>query len=209
MNWISDPLLLACIAYIFGTAAPGPNTALIATTTMGSGYRVGFFSVFGVLCSSLMWGLLIAYVFAFSDSAVSSITSFLQISGGIYLIFLSVLSFRAALARHAAADATIVVWRHGHRAFGRGFLLNASNPNGILTWVATIAIATTSTASSKPEFVTVIVCWCFGVLVYSGHALLFARPTATAFYHASYKKIHFFISIVFGVTGLSLLSSHV
>ncbi len=209
MSWINEPMILACTAYFAGAATPGPNTALIATTTMRSGCRLGMANVFGVLCSSLVWGLVLAYAIAVSRSAVSSLTPLLQIATGIYLVCLSLFSIHSALAGHTKSEIEDVYKQHPTRqAFGQGLLVYASNPNAIITWIATVAIATPNTASAQSAFVAVIICWFSGVFIYSGYVFLFAHPTASAYYKTCHIKIYILAAIIFGATGFTLLSSY-
>lgn len=206
MSEIYEPLLLACVAYIVGTATPGPATLLIATTSMQCGRRIGLATAFGVLCGSLTWGLLAAGGIAAALSVWTPWSQALRIVGGLYLLWLSYKSCRSALSKKTITPVDDTGKSHTLRAFGRGLLVHLTNPKAVFSWMATVAIGTSS-ASASPGFAFIVVgvCWCIGITIFCGYAILFANPGATAFYIASRKKVDALAATVFGVAGLMLL----
>ena len=208
MNEIYESLLLACAAYIVGTATPGPATLLIATSSMSSGRKIGLATAFGVLCGSLTWGLLAAGGIAAALSVWAPWTQALKIAGGLYLLWLSFKSCRSALANNTIAPPQN---KQGHlisRAFARGLLVHLTNPKAVFSWLATVAIGTSSATSPSFAFLVVAVCWCIGIVIFCGYAIAFASPRATALYVTSKSKIDAFAATIFGAAGLLLVLRH-
>lgn len=206
MSLISEPMLLACCAFIVGSATPGPATLLIATTSMRFGRNVGLTSALGVLTGSLIWGLLAG----FGVSAVLGVATIwdqaFRTIGGLYLIWLAIKSARCALSETAMCkteDISII----GARTFGQGLLLHLSNPNAVLSWLAAIAIGTSSEASSLGStFLLVAVCWGIAAVIYCGYASIFAQPRSAAFYETWRQKIDLVAAMLFGATAFALFT---
>jgi threonine efflux protein len=207
MSEIYEPLLLACAAYIVATITPGPATLLIATTSMRNGRRIGLVTAFGVLCGSLTWGLLAAGGIAAALSVWSPWTQALRVVGGLYLLWLSCKSVRSALSKESINPVDITGTSHAGKAFGRGLLVHLTNPKAVFSWIATVAIGTSSAAATPGfTFIVVAVCWCIGIAIFCGYAIVFASSSATAFYIASRRKVDALAATVFGVAGLMLLT---
>ncbi|MFT5894527.1 MAG: threonine efflux protein [bacterium] len=207
MSDIYEPLLLACAAYIIATATPGPATILIATTSMRSGRKIGLATALGVLCGSLMWGLLAAGGIAAALSVWTPWTQALRVAGGLYLLWLSFKSIRSVVSKKSINTFEDTSSSHIGRAFGRGLLVHLTNPKAVFSWMATVAIGTSS-AAATPEFafLVVAVCWSIGVTIFCGYAIAFASPSAAAYYLASRRKVDALAATVFGVAGLMLLT---
>ncbi len=205
MTGIDQALLLACAAYIVGTATPGPATLLIATASMRDGRRIGLATAFGVLCGSLAWGLLAAGGMATALGVWTPLAQALRIAGGLYLLWLSIKSIRSALSDETGIDAAGRCTDRLGRAFGRGLLVHLTNPKAVLPWLATVAIGTSSSASPHSAFVVVAICWSLGILIFCGYAIVFANPCATALYARSRKKVDALAAAVFGTFGVTLI----
>ena len=203
---IPEPLALACAAYVVGTATPGPATLLIATTSMRRGRRIGLATALGVLSGSLAWGLLAAGGAAAALAVWAPWGRALRVAGGLYLLWLSVRSIRSALATRAPAPAADGRADRARRAFARGLLVHLTNPKAVLSWLATVAVGTSSATTPIDPFVVVAVCWCLGVVVFVGYAVAFASARATAFYVGARRQVDAFAGAVFGSAGLFLLA---
>lgn len=202
-----QPLLFACAAYIIGSATPGPATLLIATSSMRGGRTVGLATALGVLCGSLIWGLLAASGVAAALSVWTPWGQALRVAGGFYLLWLSYKSVRSVISQKSTLIDAKARADHVGSAFGHGLLLHLTNPKAVFSWMATVAIGTSS-PSMPPQFAFVIVgvCWCIGVTIFCGYAIAFASSRAAAFYIASRKKVDGLAATVFAVSGLLLLT---
>lgn len=90
----------------------------------------------------------------------------LRIAGGLYLVWLSVKSLRSALSDNAINQIEDSRTNQASRAFGRGLLVHLTNPKAVLSWLATVAIGTSSSASPASAFIVVAVCWCIGIVIF-------------------------------------------
>lgn len=203
---ITEPLLLACATYIVASATPGPATLLIATASMRCGRAIGVATALGVLCGSLIWGLLAATGVAAAMSVWTPLAQFLRIAGGLYLLWLSIKSIRSALSGEAANTINHNQTHHAGRAFATGLLVHLTNPKAVIGWLATVAVGTASSTSAATAFIVVAVCWSLGIVVFCSYAVLFANPKATAFYAASRRKVDAFAGAVFGTAGILMLA---
>lgn len=206
MNWITDSVLLASTAFLAIAATPGPANVHIATTSMQHGQMFGLMSVLGVLCGSLWWGLLTACGISIAHDVVDSWTTALKVAGGFYLIWLAVNSVRSALSKTQPGSTDENGSRMLHRSFRRGLFIQSSNPNVVLTWIATILIATSpNNTAPSTAFLVVSICWMGSIFIYCAHAILFAHPNAASFYEDSRSKIEMAAALLFGFSGLMLL----
>lgn len=201
-----EPLLLACAAYTISAAMPGPATLLIATNSMRDGKHAGMATALGVMCGSITTGLLAASGVTAALTMMSHWTEALQLAGGIYLVWLSISAIRSALTDKRRSRKRRRGTDRANKAFGRGMLVHVTNPIALLSWMTTVAIGTSSASVPWFAFVVVAACWCIGFSIFSGYAILFAKPKAVEFYLRSQRLVYGLSAIIFGTAGFVLLS---
>lgn len=205
MSMTLKPLLMACAVYIVGTAVPGPAILLIITSSTRGGCRMGIACSVGILCGTLIWGIVAASGIAVTLSAWTIWADVLRIAGGLYFLWLSIKSVRNALSttKHFQVESSHI--DQLGRAFGAGMLIQLSNPQTVLTWFATIAVGTSLMSPTWFAYFIVSVCWGIGMVIYFGYAILFSSERARAIYAASHRKLEAIAGIVFGIAGWILL----
>lgn len=126
-------------------AAPvGPIGVLCIQRTLASGPRIGFATGLGAACADGVYGAL----GAFGASAIIALLvghkSALAVLGGLFLVWLGVVTWRARPAEASAAGGNGV---GPARAFASTFALTLANPMTILSFIAVFTgLAATSHA---------------------------------------------------------------
>ena len=127
-NTVLTFFLTACLLAI----APGPDNIYVLSQAATRGARAGFAVILG-LCTGLVGhtsavALGLAALFAASPLALS----LLQVGGACYLLYLAYGAWRAEGELELSEGSTAGYWR----LYGRGVLLNISNPKVSLFFLA-------------------------------------------------------------------------
>lgn len=203
---LQEPLFLACAAYTVSAATPGPATMLIAMNSMRNGKQAGMATAMGVVCGSITTGLLAASGVSAALSRVSSWAEALYLVGGIYLVWLSISASRSALPARRRSRRRRSKVTGPNESFGRGMLIHLSNPIALLSWMTTVAIGTSSASDPWFAFIVVATCWCIGISIFCGYAILFSKPSAVVFYMKSRRLVYALSAVIFGIAGIVLLN---
>jgi len=128
-----DVTMLFISASVALCLAPGPDNLFVMTQSALYGRRAGVLITLG-LCTGLIIhtsavALGVAAIFQHSDVAFNG----LKIAGAIYLLFLAYQSFRAKPLSLADTGDTII---NSARLYGRGVLMNVTNPKVALFFLA-------------------------------------------------------------------------
>lgn len=123
------------------TITPGADMALVARRAVTDGWRPASITSFGIVTGLLVHAT--ASAVGISAILLRSATAFtaLKVVGACYLVFLGVMSFRAA--RHTSFSPIAGVpddrpARSGRTSFAQGFLNNVLNPKPALFYLAFI-----------------------------------------------------------------------
>jgi threonine/homoserine/homoserine lactone efflux protein len=122
----------------FSIAAPvGPIGLLCLQRTLAQGRRAGFISGLGAATADACYGLVAAFGLTAVISFLLGLQTWLQLGGGLFLLWLGIktLCAPAAPANPATAPASAGL----ARAFGSMFLLTLANPATILSFFAVFA----------------------------------------------------------------------
>ncbi|MEM7067665.1 MAG: LysE family translocator [Pseudomonadota bacterium] len=199
-------ILLAYAVVVVGLASPGPSVLAIISTALERGREPAVFFASGIVCGSAFWGITAALRMAAVLVKFASVLYFIKIAGGVYLLWLAWRSLRAVLNEirneqpKAKSGSRFEVWLSG-------LLLHLTNPKAILGWIATIALGVTPTSPTWVSFVVVVGGICLSIMGNFGYALLFSTGRMKRFYQNIRKPIGYFISALFGVAGVKLLTS--
>ena len=120
----------------FSIAAPvGPMGVLCIRRTLTNGVLNGFLSGFGTACADAIYG----FIAAFGITAISTFLLdnrfFLQMFGGLFLLYLGYNTFRSAPAEKAAE----IQGRGLFGAYVSAFFLTLTNPATIISFIAIFA----------------------------------------------------------------------
>lgn len=129
----------------FCIAAPvGPIGMLCIQRSLTGGFAPGLATGLGAACADAFYGLLGAVGVAGIVIGFPVVTLFLQIGGGLFLVWLATRLFRSRVQTDSVRTASISV----PRAFATTFALTLSNPTTILSFVAMFAALGSSVAAS-------------------------------------------------------------
>ncbi|KVL90737.1 LysE family translocator [Burkholderia stagnalis] len=145
-------------------AAPvGPIGLLCIQRSLLGGWRIGFATGLGAATADGMYGLIGALGVSVLITSLTSAGPWLSLLGGMFLCYLGVRTVLAAPAGAQAAAGPM----DAARSYGSTFLLTASNPMTILSFIAIFAALGTGVAASgqKSAVIALVVS---GVFVGSG-----------------------------------------
>lgn len=129
----------------FCIAAPvGPIGMLCIQRSLTGGFAPGLATGLGAACADAFYGLLGAVGVAGIVIGFPMVTLFLQIGGGVFLLWLAVTMFRSRVRTDAVRATPMSV----PRAFATTFALTLSNPTTILSFVAMFAALGSNVAAS-------------------------------------------------------------
>lgn len=201
-------LLPVYMAYLLGTASPGPSNMAIMGMAMSQGRVPALMLAAGVITGSLCWALLVAtglsgLLLIYAQAIVA-----IKIVGGIYLLWLALKAARSAMRKGEERDVPLetVTLTHG-ALYRRGLLLHLANPKAILVWTAIMSLGIHPDAS--PLILPAIVggCAVLGGLVFSSYALLFSTRAMSRGYQRCRRGIEGAFALFFTAAGLKLLFS--
>ncbi|WP_380184333.1 LysE family translocator [Kalamiella sp. sgz302252] len=205
------PLLLTLwpvyLAYLLGTASPGPSNLAIMGVAMRHGRRSALALAAGVITGSMFWATLVACGLSTLLLAWSEALIVIKLVGGCYLLWLAFKAARSAarkgegsLAEKTVAEATMgAFWR-------RGVLLHLANPKAIMVWLAIISLGMHPGAPAATLPLIVGGCALLGMLVFGSYALLFSTATAGRVYFKARRLVEGTFALFFGAAGIKMLT---
>lgn len=200
-------LLLAFGTYVIATASPGPATLAIMGVAMDQDRKAALVFAGGVITGSMVWALSAVIGIASLLSTYVQLFYAIKVLGGVYLLWLSYKSLRAAMAhRDVQNNQTPNRSATYKRLYAKGLGLHLTNPKALFAWVAIVALGLPEGASATSGLLIVLGCLCLGVLVFGGYALLFSTAAAQSAYQRLGAWFNGGLSAVFGLAGLQLLS---
>ncbi len=197
------PLLLSFLAYVIGSASPGPATLTIMMTAAGAGRAAGLRLAAGVITGSVIWGVVATLGLSVVMSEIASALFILKFVGGAYLLWLAYKSFRAALQPDDCPAGSAANGRY----FLKGLLLHLTNPKAVLVWGSILTIGVYEGAPLWVAPTVLIVCSFLGAVVFTAYALVFSTPKAMAGYVKARRPVQAACGLLFGAAGLKLVLS--
>jgi threonine/homoserine/homoserine lactone efflux protein len=141
-------MLLKGAALGFSIAAPvGPIGVLCIRRTLAGGRLVGFASGLGAAVADTMYGCVAAFGLTWVSGFLVSQKTWLQLIGGLFLLYMGVTTFRARPADRAASGGA---GEGPLKAFLSTFALTVTNPMTILSFAAVFAGLGLARAGSGP-----------------------------------------------------------
>lgn len=200
-------LLPVYVAYLLGTASPGPSNMAIMGIAMRQGRRAALMLAAGVITGSLCWALLVATGLSTLLLAYAQALVVIKVTGGIYLLWLAWKAARSAVRRGESITVAQAAAGSAGALYRRGLLLHLGNPKAILVWTAIMSLGIRPDAA--PSVLPMIVggCACLGVIVFSSYALLFSTPAMSQGYQKCRRSIEGVFAVFFTAAGIKLLFS--
>ena len=202
------PFLLAgYFAMSLGLVSPGPNILAIVGTSMSVSRRAGVMMACGVSTGSIIWASLAVGGVTALMAAYAPVAFALKVAGGLYFIWLGVKYVKAGVRKVDSFQLAESKSSSDLQFFGRGLLIQMTNPKAILSWVAMISIVSHPGA---PVWVSIVYILGCSVLAFAGHitwAVLFSTATAMRGYDRFKRQVNTVLGAIFGLIGGSLIVS--
>ena len=136
---VVNPELYA--AYLAATVAlillPGPIVTLVVANSVAHGTRTGLATVAGTTSGNAILVAVGALGLGALLATVAALIEWVRWAGVIYLVYLGIREWRAALRRtRPAADTDVKPMRSARGVFGQGVLVATTNPKTIFFYVA-------------------------------------------------------------------------
>ncbi len=201
-------ILLAYSAFFLSISSPGPNVLAVIGTSMGVGRRSGLALALGVAMGSLCWALLTVTGLSALLAAYAQALVVIKIVGGCFLLWLAYKAFRSAASAH---DIDAQALAGGQRTpvgyFGRGFVIQMTNPKAALAWIAIISLGLQQGAPLWVGFVIVGGTAFLSIVVHCLYAVAFSTPVMVRLYGKARRTIQATLGVFFALAGLKLLTS--
>ena len=191
------------LAFFVIAVSPGPATVSNAAIAMSKGRRISLIYGAGLSCGLIFWGLIAASgMGAVLQSSVYMLMA-LKLLGGLYLLWLALLSGRSAMRpTPAVAPST------GHeRWFLRGLVLNMSNPKSVIAWMAALSISVNATADYSTVAAATLVCILVGFATNAAYSILFSINGMMRTYECFRRRIDGVVTALFSLAGFGLIRS--
>jgi len=191
------------LAFFVIAVSPGPATVSNAAIAMSKGRRISLIYGAGLSCGLIFWGLMAASgMGAVLQSSVYLLTA-LKILGGLYLLWLALMSGRSALKPTPSVPSST-----GHeRWFLRGLVLNMSNPKSVIAWMAALSISVNATADYFTVATATLVCILVGFATNVAYSVLFSINEMMRMYERFRCRIDGVVAALFSLAGFGLIRS--
>lgn len=153
--------------------SPGPGAISSMAVGMRYGYRAGLWNICGLQLGILLLVAIVAVGLGALLAASNLAFSAVKWCGVAYLIWLGVQQWRAAPLAVEPGENSV---RRPRELLVRGFLINASNPKGIVFMAAVLPQFIDPAAAQWPQYATAAATLVFtDLVVMSGYTLLASR----------------------------------
>ncbi len=186
-------------------ASPGPANISNAAIAMRYGRRASIMYGLGLSVALVFWGVLAATgMGAVLQSSVIVLTV-LKVLGGGYLLWLAWQSGRSALGPvdTAAQDIGAGCW------FGRGMILNLSNPKSVIAWMAALSMGLDPSDTVAAVLFTTLICVAVAFLNNLLYSLVFSLGGMMAAYRRARRWVDGISAALFAFGGVALIRSAV
>lgn len=201
----STTVFMAVSAYAVGVASPGPSNLAIMAMAMSKGRRHALALAAGVVCGSLVWGLVSAFGLSVLIQTLPWALAALKILGGLYLLVLAMKAARAAMTPHPPELAARIDGGAQWRSFTVGLALHLTNPKAVFIWLSILALGLPPGAERQTALSVVTACALVGMVVFFGYALVFSTETARSAHRKAHRWLNATLSAVFALAGIQLL----
>jgi threonine efflux protein len=200
-------LLLAYVAYLVGTASPGPSNLAIMGMAMTQGRAHAIALAAGVVNGSLIWGLAAAFGLSSVMHTYSWSLIAMKLLGGVYMLWLAWKAARQAL-RPASISAPLDTFEAKlGRSYLKGLAMHLTNPKAIFVWLSIVALGLPQQARQSDALLVVAGCGLLGSAVFFGYAVAFSTDAARRTYRKVQRWFNAALAVVFAFAGVRMLLS--
>jgi threonine efflux protein len=164
---------------LLAAMSPGPNFLVVAQTAASASWRRGVLVVAGILAANVAWCLAVALGLSVLVQLAPSLYRALQVLGGLYLLYLGVLLWRAKPAGSARPELRpLTRWQ----AFARGLFANFTNPKSLAYFGSVFALFMGPDIPAGVKAIAVGIVLFDTVLWYGIVAVCFSRSSVQRIY---------------------------
>lgn len=199
-------IFLSCATYAIAAISPGPAMMATMGAAMESGRKAGVLLGFGIVASSMFWGLL--SVFGLSALLISypNALGLIQIFGCVYLLYLAYKTLRSVSSKRELKISTNSLSKKDELSFFlHGCALNITNPKAIITWIAIISLGLTPDSPLWVVFAVIGGTMIFAFIFYTAIAVVFSTEKMVNFYSMAWRWIDAFMGLFFIYAACALL----
>ena len=198
-------LITAYGVFLIGAASPGPNVLAIMGTSMSDGRQYGVALAVGIAAGSFVWGLLAWIGLTSIIEAHSGLAKALQITGGLYLFWLSARAFRSSRTSDDLKPRSLSLVNDLGVYFRRGLIIQMTNPKSALTWTAIMSLGMSAQAPLWVGGAVVAGTTFLSALAHLAYALVFSTDALARVYLSKRKWIELTLSIFFAFAACRLI----
>jgi threonine efflux protein len=148
-------LLTVAGVHTLALIIPGPNVLVVSHAAASRSRRAGVFVALGVSAGALVWSASAAFGLATLLDRAAGLATAVRIAGAVFLMILGLRQLRAQGRRGLAAEDTMRV--STRTLFGRGLLVNLTNPKSILFFASVFAALLPPNATATLRIAAVVV----------------------------------------------------
>ncbi|WP_343584580.1 LysE family transporter [Herbaspirillum sp.] len=185
-------LLLIAGVLLLSVASPGPNFALVTSTSMGISRRAGILTGLGFSLASGTWALLAIGGVNFLMSHAPAVHTAIRLAGGAYLLWLGlkmIATARQPIRNESARQSS------GASSLGKAFVVSMTNPKSIGFYGSIFSVMVPSAAPLWFDAAVVLLALSISALWYCSLALLFSHRLARSIY----GKLKVFVETAMGI----------
>ena len=201
-------ILLAYSAFLLSIMSPGPNILAVMGTSMSVDRKSGIALALGVASGSFCWAFLTVMGLSALLATYAWMLLVIKIAGGSYLLWLAYKSFRAAAT---SQDLEAQQLAGGKRSlagyYGRGLVVQMTNPKAALAWIAIISLGLQSDAPLWVGWAIALGTGAMSVSIHCIYAAAFSTPMMVRIYSKARRWIQGALGAFFALAGLKLLTS--
>lgn len=201
MEFIS--LTSTAVAFFVIAASPGPATLSNSAIAMNHGRNPSLIYGAGLSCGLVFWGLIAATGMGALLQSSLYLLAALKVLGGLYLLWLAVLSARSSLNTEHTPGPRNTNWQW----FVRGLLLNMSNPKSVIAWMAALSIGLDGDTGAHSLAAATLVCVVVGFVTNALYSLIFSVDGMMSAYRRFRRRIEGTTAVLFAASGLGMIRS--
>jgi homoserine/homoserine lactone efflux protein len=139
------------LATIILSVSPGPGVFSSISSGLHHGFRLGMWNAIGMQLSGVIWVSVVALGLGAILIASETLFNIIKWIGVVYLIYLGIVTWRSR--PRAFAEDTDDNAHTAREVFMRGFLVNMTNPKGIIFFAAILPQFIDVTKPQLPQYV--------------------------------------------------------
>jgi threonine efflux protein len=172
---------LPAISFVLflGVLSPGPNFALVTSTSMMVSRRAGLLAGLGLAAASCTWALLAVAGLGVVITRFPWIYAAVRLLGAAYLIWIGA---RMIIGARQPMQAAPRAGSSGATAAGRAFLASMTNPKALAFYGSIFSVMVPAGAPVRFYVAVVVISALISALWYCSMALLFSHRAARRIY---------------------------